>query len=130
MSTRTSEWISPRTSSLGRGTRIFRLAQWRATIEPELRPAIAAGLDDAIRDATIAWALVTAAWFLGAAHRDRPLGPGGSLRPGPHELIQHRLGVAAAADPDGVLGALAARALDATRAAWGDRPLLLGAVWR
>ncbi len=106
------------------------LAQWRATIEPELGPAVAAGLDDAIRDATIAWALVTAAWFLGAAHRDRPLGPGGSLRPGPRELIQHRLGVAAAADPDGVLGALAARALDAARAAWGDRPLLLGAVWR
>jgi hypothetical protein len=106
------------------------LACWRAAIEPELAPAVAATLDDAIRDATVAWALITTAWFLGAAHRNQALGPGGSLRPGPRELIQHRLGVAAATDPDGVLGRLAARALDATRAAWGDRPLLLGPVWR
>jgi hypothetical protein len=106
------------------------LGRWRATIEPHLAPAAAAMLDDAIRDATIAWALITTAWFLDTARRDRPLGPGGSLRPGPRELIQHRLGVAAAAQPTGALGTLAATALDATYAAWGSRPLLLGAVWR
>jgi len=106
------------------------LGRWRATIEPHLAPAVAAMLDDAIRDATIAWAMITTAWFLDAARRDRPLGPGGSLRPSPRELIQHRLGVAAAAQPTGALGTLAATALDATYAAWGKRPLLLGAVWR
>ena len=109
---------------------VSALARWRDTIEPHLAPAAAAMLDDAIRDATIAWAMITAAWFLGAAHRDRPLGPGGSLRPGPRELIQHRLAVAAAAQPTGALGAFAAGTLGATYAAWGKRPLLLGAVWR
>lgn len=75
------------------------LARWRATVEPALGPAVAAALDDAIRDATVGWALITAAWFLRAAHRNQPLGPGGRLRPGSRELVQHRLGVAAAADP-------------------------------
>jgi hypothetical protein len=106
------------------------LARWRTTIEPELAPDVAAKLGDAIRDATVAWALITTGWFLGAAHRDRPLGPGGSRRPGARMLIQHRLGVAAAADPDGLLGGLASSALDATRAAWGDCPLLLSPAWR
>jgi hypothetical protein len=106
------------------------LIRWRATIEPALAPAVAGALDEAIRDATVAWALITAALFFGAAHRDRPLGHGGELRPRPRELVQHRLGVAAANDPDGVLGRLAAAALDATRAAWGDRPLLLAQAWR
>jgi hypothetical protein len=106
------------------------LARWRTTIEPELAPAVAATLGDAIRDATVGWALITAGWFLSAAHRDQPLGPGGSMRPGPRMLVQHRLGVAAAADPYGVLGGLAASALSATRAAWGDCPLLLSPAWR
>jgi hypothetical protein len=106
------------------------LNRWRATIEPELAPSVAGTLDEAIRDATVAWTVITAAWFFRAAHRDRPLGRGGELRPGPRELIQHRLGVAAASDPDGPLGRLAAAALDATRGAWGDRPLLLARAWR
>jgi hypothetical protein len=45
-------------------------------------------------------------------------------------LVQHRLGAAAGADPAGVLGGLAANALDATRAAWGDCPLPLSPAWR
>jgi hypothetical protein len=106
------------------------LARWRTTIEPELAPAVAAMLGDAIRDATVAWALITAGWFLAAAHRDQPLGPGGTLRPGSRMLVQHRLGVAAAADPAGILGGLATSALDATRAAWGDCPLPLSPAWR
>lgn len=106
------------------------LARWRATVKPALGPAVTATLDGAIRDATVAWALITAAWFLRAAHRSQPLGPGGRLRPGSRELVQHRLGVAAAADPDGVLGRVAASALPAIRAAWGDRPLRLSRAWR
>jgi len=106
------------------------LAHWREIIEPKLGPEVSAGLDDAIRDATVVWALTTVAWFFDAAHRGDPLGPGGSLRPGARELIQHRLGVVAATDSDGVLGRLAAGALDATRAAWGYRPLPLAPAWR
>jgi hypothetical protein len=106
------------------------LDRWRAELEPALAPGVAARLGAAVADATVAWALITVAWFLGAARRNRALGPGGALRPGPRELIQHRLGVAAQADPDGVLGALAGQALAATRTAWGDRPLLPGRVWR
>jgi hypothetical protein len=105
------------------------LDRWRAILAPRLAPAAAARLDDAVADATIGWALITSAWFLGAAHRDEPLGPGGSLRPGPRELIQHRLGVAAETGAGTVLGRLASRAQAATRRAWGDRPLVLAPAW-
>jgi len=112
------------------GVQAAALARWRAIVVPRLAPSAAAGLDAAIADATVAWALITAAWFLGAAHRDEPLGRGGSMRPGARELVRHRLGVAAAAAPDTGLGRLAGRAQAATRAAWGERPLLLAPAWR
>lgn len=106
------------------------LREWRAVVAPPLGPQVAATLEAAIADATVAWALITSAWFLDAAQAGRPLGRGGSLRPGSRELIQHRLGVAAAVGAEGVLGELAARALAAVRAAWGDRPLPLAPAWR
>jgi hypothetical protein len=112
------------------GVQAAALARWREVLAPRLAPRVAATLDAAISDATIAWALITAAWFLGSAHRGEPLGRGGAMRPGPRELIQHRLGVAAAAAPGTELGRLAARAHDATRSAWGERPLLLAPAWR
>jgi hypothetical protein len=106
------------------------LRDWRAVIEPAVSPETAASLDAAVADATVAWVLITTAWFLDAGHADTPLGLGGSLRPGARELIQHRLGLAAATGRDSVLGEFAARALDATRTAWGDQPLAFAPAWR
>jgi hypothetical protein len=99
-------------------------------IESAVSANVAATLDRAVRDATVGWAMITTAWFLGNAYRDQPLGPGGSRRPGPRELIQHRLGVAARQAPGSVLGSLAAKALDATCAAWGELVLPPAPAWR
>lgn len=106
------------------------LAQWRAVIDPRVSAEVSASLDAAVADATVAWALMTTAWFLDAAHADTVLGPGGALRPGARELVQHRLRVAASAGQDSVLGEFSARALAAVCAAWGDRPLPLAPAWR
>ncbi|HEY2791422.1 MAG TPA: hypothetical protein VGJ28_03645 [Micromonosporaceae bacterium] len=96
--------------------------RWRETLGG------GADLTDAIRDATVAWSLMTVSWYLPAALEMEP--PDGGPRPAPRSATQHRLSVAAEAAPDGPLRRLATDLLAATMRAWGDQPLPFGPAWR
>jgi hypothetical protein len=101
------------------------LRAWRTALEPALAPEVAAGLDDAIRDATVAWALMTSAWLLPRALglEEHGPAPAGRERPEPRALIRHRLAVAAQTTVDGPLREVATAALEATGREWGECPL-------
>jgi len=107
------------------------IERWRETLAPALDPEVAAGLDDAVRDATTCWSLFTAARLLPLAlgHASATQQPDRSP-PAPLQLLQHRLSVAAASADDGPLQRFATATLAATRREWGDQPLPLGPVWR
>jgi len=109
------------------------LAAWRATLTPFLPPGSVAGLAEAVRRATVAWALLTTAWQLPQAMTDDAPAPPKlrGLRPDRRAVIQHRLSVAVArTPPSSDLHRLAAETLHAVRDRWGACELALAPAWR
>ncbi|HEY1486533.1 MAG TPA: hypothetical protein VGF84_10540 [Micromonosporaceae bacterium] len=102
------------------------IGRWRDALAPHLTDG--SGLDDAVRDATVAWSLMTATWLLPAALGHEPAD--GGPRPAPRPTVQNRLAVAAEVAADGPLRRFAVDLLAATGRAWGDQPLPLGPAWR
>ena len=109
------------------------LAAWREVLTPFLPPASVAGLAEAVRRATVAWAMLTTAWQLPRALADDAPIPSNErrFRPDRRALLQHRLSVAVArTSPSSDLHRLAAEILDATRVRWGVQELPLARAWR
>jgi len=109
------------------------LTAWQEVLTPFLPPASVAGLAEAVRRATVAWAMLTTAWQLPPAMADEAPASSklGRLRPDRQALLQHRLSVAVAHTPPASdLHRLAAETLDAVRHRWGIHELPLAPAWR
>jgi len=109
------------------------VAAWQGILTPLLSREAAAGLPEAVRRATAAWALITTAWSLPRAMSEDNPAPGKPERPQPDRraVIQNRLAVAVAHTPaSSELHRLAAESLRATRERWGARELPLAPAWR
>jgi len=109
------------------------VAAWQGVLTPVLSREAAAGLPEAVRRATVAWALITTAWSLPRVMSEDDPAPGNPARPQPDRraVIQNRLAVAVAHTPASTeLHRLAAEALRATRERWGARELPVAPAWR
>ncbi len=89
------------------------LSRWRAELD------LPAGFDAEVDRATVAWAFVSAGWFLPRILAGSDV-PGGRSTPTGRALVQHRLTTAPATGP---LADLAAETAAALARAHGDHPL-------
>lgn len=109
------------------------VARWRAAVLPALPSAAHAGFEANLAAATVAWAFVSASWFLDRALADDPPPTDprlSGLVPSRRAMIQHRLTAAAESEALPPLGALAAEVLAATRRRWGVVALDLAPAFR